>query len=74
MKHHPEETARAKRLDKQYWVLCAIYRMTRVNQWRQDVASRLLHERAKYSIEEAGQITSIWFGHGKSKTLPNGAT
>lgn len=56
--------------DKQYWVLSAIYRIVRVNQWPQTTAARLLHERAKYTEEMAKGIASLWFGHGKKETIP----
>lgn len=50
--------------DKQYWVLCAVYRMTRQRGWPKSVVTFLLQKRAKYSERDAIQITSIWFKHG----------
>lgn len=52
--------------DKQYWVLSAIYRMCRINDWPVETAARLLHERAKYTEAYAKQIADIWFNRSAS--------
>ena len=46
---------------KQYWVLSAIHRMTRVRKFSRNTAQRLLSERAKYSQRDAEAIAGLWF-------------